>query len=264
MNKINIYRFILVVFLLSACKDTQENANIQALQENPMSILGEETDADARIIIMGNDRAEDADFMNKISCTGIFKNGTNRVMVNSVKLGNYKFPAILAETMYYDQLLLNRPKFADLADRFGKITKLEVNGGTEFPSFSKDIRLPEKMGIVNLPQTISKSNGVTINFTPENSDEDCTNVVIVDYNGSVSKSLHPNMPDRGANMLKYDTDMGIDHIDFSDSDLAEIPLHATVNIILIRLVKEYIYVADKRIEVLKITYQYSASAEMVQ
>jgi hypothetical protein len=264
MNKITLFSYIIAIVLLSSCKKAQENINIQALQENPTSILGQETDADARIVINGNARAEDKDFMDQISCIGIFKNGTERVMVNSVKLGDYVFPSVLTDKMYEGHLFTVSPEYQNFVNKYGKTIKLEVVGGDNFPSFSKDIRLSEKMSIINLPTTISKSNGVSINFTPENVSENCTNVVIISYDPNMSKLYDSSLPSEGASMLMYDTEIGLNHIDFTAEDLAKMPLNGHVTITLVRVAKEYIYVGDKRIEVLNLTSQFSSSTKIVQ
>jgi hypothetical protein len=119
------------------------------------------------------------------------------------------------------------------------------------------------MDFITLPNTISKSAGCTINFTPNNSDEECVNVVVIDYNITLSNLEDSAMPDIGASTMQFDTEIGINRMEFTPDDLVKMPINGIANIHLFRMMKEYVYVESKQVEIIKATNVFSASATII-
>lgn len=260
MNKIKFFFLIIITFSLlvfGACSKKSDDKVKELVNQDPLSLLQNDyVESDAEITIIGQGRGEPTELFNDISTVALFKNEGNNVLVNSVKLADYDFP--VSSDRYYDQLFPNMPNFNKVAQKFGRTVNLSVDGGANFPSFSKDVKMPDKMGITNLPLTISKSNGITLNFTPESSTEYKVDFLVIDYDVSVSRLLDPTMPNLNINTYQYDDEtQGLDRFSFDSSDLSDFPIGSTVNIKLVRILREYIYVGEKRVEVSKMTTQNS-------
>lgn len=245
-----IFYILCSIVLISSCKkeNNKEFKNINDV----FSLLSQGVVADANINISGMDYGGNQEKMVSVNLDADFKNNGIEITVESCAINN--IPVILNNGTYFNQYVSSSSDFTNLVNSFGNQTTIAVKGGSQFPSFTHSVRLPDAIQAESYPEIISKSQPFTIRFNANNDvNESCVNIAMIDYD---NLSVESGMPIEGFHTYQYDSAVGLNQLTFDIDDLKEFPVGGYVFVRLGRAARETINVDGKTININMLSTQH--------
>jgi hypothetical protein len=254
---------IAIILAMSCNKVNEKIENIVTMPQGVLALQKFDSDADAFISILAQDRGEDTRLFDSFSITASFK-GENgeKTLVNSVHFNELQLPIAQNSVDSYNQKFYPQDaSFKTIADKFGKKITIKVDGGAGFPSFEHHIKMPDRMSIENYAEMrVSKSEGAKVIFMPETGDGERLDFALLDTSFDPSNT---SADDKRPYFYKHDFKKGLSEFFFTPDEIKGFKVGRDVNLKLLRAIREFVQIGGKRVEIRLVTIQNSTGIPII-